>query len=282
MRAGSAGGTEGAGGFTLVEVLVALVIGGVVATALLTLLLGQSRFYERTDDQMGAEQVAQATYDLMSGELRGAGATDLLAAEPDSLALRFDLLQAVVCAPTGPDRAALYVFDRATGPNLTDSFTGVAASAPYSDVFEYGDGWNPVPVATGSGPESVCTAAGAPGGGAVGDYLEIEGWAANLPGGLPEPGALVRGYGRLSYRLAPSTFFATRWAVWRGTQELVGPFEAGAAFSYLMADGTERTSVAAASFHDVVAVRLAAVAVGDGANRFGVSRPVDFEVPFRN
>lgn len=268
-------------GFTLVEALVALTISGIVAGALVSLLIGQSRFYERTDDQLGAEQVAQATFDLLSSEVRMAGATDLLAAEPDSLALRFDVVRGVICDQTSGDAAAVYVYDRVTNAGLTGSFVGIGLSGPYATAFDYADGWNPTPSATGSGPKSVCTTAGFPGTAASSDYIELGGWTSHFSA-TPIRGAMLRGYGRVSYTIAPSTFFADRWSVWRGSQELVGPFDGGAAFSYVMADGSVQASVTSSDFDDVVAVRLTATAVGDGANRFGVSRDVDFEVPFRN
>lgn len=268
-------------GFTLVEALIALTISGIVASALVSLLIGQSRFYERTDDQLNAEQVAQATFDLLSTEIRLAGASDLLAAEADSLALRYDVVQGVVCDQTTGDAAAMYVYERTTNAGLTGSFVGIGASGPYTEEFEYADGWNPTPSATGLAPKAVCTLAGFPGTGALTDYVELSGWTGHFSA-TPSRGTMVRGYGRVSYTIAPSTFFASRWSVWRGTQELVGPFESGAAFSYVMDDGSVQSSVTSSDFDGVVAVRLSATAVGDGANRFGVNRTVDFEVPFRN
>lgn len=125
-------------------------------------------------------------------------------------------------------------------------------------------------------------AAGAPGSAPASDYLEISGWSSQFAGGVPDRGSLVRAYGRLSYQIATSTFFSTRWSLWRGTQELVGPFEEGAAFSYVMSDGSVASSVPSSDFDAVVAVRFSASAVGDGANRYDVSRSIDFEVPFRN
>ena len=269
-------------GFTLVEALVALTISGILATGLISLLVGQSRFYDRTDDQLNAEQVAQATFDLVSAELRMASAQDLMAATPDSVRIRFALSLALVCDSTGADEAVLYVFDRTTNAGLSGSFVGMAVSGPYEETFEYADGWNPVPTGSGGGPRSTCTASGSPGSAPDSDYLKISGWGAKFTGGVPERGALVRGYGSLTYRFAASTFFAANTALWRGTQELVGPFDDAAAFSYVMADGTVRTSVVGTALDSVVAVRMTATAVGEGSNPHNISRPVTFDVPFRN
>lgn len=272
----------GEAGFTLVEVIVAMSITGMVATALLSLIMAQSRFYQRTDDQISAEQSAQATFELVSSELRMAGATDLMAAEADSVTFRFDIVQAVVCDSTGSDEATLYVYDRVTNANLTSSFFGVALSLPYETDYEYEDGWNPTASASGSGPKADCVAAGEGGAGLDSDYLRLTGWAGRFTGGVPERGAIVRGYGKVTLRVAASTFFTSRWSLWRGTQELVGPFDAGAAFAYVMDDGSVQASVVPADFSDVAAVRFTATALGNGSNRYDVERPIAFEVPFRN
>ena len=93
---------------------------------------------------------------------------------------------------------------------------------------------------------------------------------------------MVRFYSRLAYHFSPSTFFETRTALWRGAQELVGPFENGAAFSYVMDDGSVENSVSSSDFDEVVAIRVTATAVGDGANRYDVERDLQFDIPFRN
>jgi len=269
-------------GFTLVEVLVALTISGIIAAALVSLLTAQTRFYNRTDDQMWAEQTAQATFDLFSAEVRGAGAGDLLAAAADSVSFRYDVLRAVVCQAPSNNVATIFVYERTTNANLSGSFVGIAASGPYEVPFEYADSWNPTPTASGSGPKAICIAAGAPASGASSDYLTISGWSSNFAGGAPEAGSLVRGYGKVTYKLAASSFFGSRTALWRGTQEIVGPFENDAAFAYVMDDGSVQSSVSSGSLDEVVAIRMTATTVGAGANRYEVERPVDFEVPFRN
>lgn len=269
-------------GFSLVEALIALVISGIIGAALVSLLTAQTRFYSRTDDQRAAELTAGATFDLFSSDVRGAGANDLLAAEADSVTLRFDLLRAVACDVTLLGAASLYVYDRTTTAGLTSSFVGVAASGPYEEDFEYADGWNPTPTVTGAVPKALCVLTGTPSTGALSDYLTIAGWNAKFSSDASQAGTLVRVYGELTYKLAPSSFFTTRTALWRGTQELVGPFENGASLSYVMDDGSVQTSVSSADFDDVVAVRVTATTIGEGANRYNVSRAVNFDVSFRN
>jgi len=269
-------------GFTLVEAMISLVISGLIASALLSLMLGQSRFYERTDDQIWAEQSNRATFDIVSSELRMASTADLLAAESDSIAVRFDIMRAIVCDSVNTDEATLMVYDTVAAWGLDGGFTGTSYSDPYVEDFEFADSWLPTTVSTGSGPKATCVASGAPTSVADNNFASFSGWAGNFTDGVPDPGAMVRFYSRLSYHFAPSTFFQSRTALWRGAQELVGPFENTAAFSYVMADGSVQNSVASGNFGQVRAIRVTATAVGDGANRYGVERDIQFDVAFRN
>ena len=269
-------------GFTLVEALVALAISGIVASALISLMLGQTRFYQHTDDQIWAEQSNRAAFDLLSSELRMASAIDLLVAKPDSVSMRFDIMRAIVCDSVAADQATLMVYDTVAAWGLDGGFTGTAYSGPYEEAFEFADAFLPSTAATGSGPKATCVANGAPSTSPSNTYATLSGWGGNFTGGVPDRGSIVRFYSRLTYRFAPSTFFASRTALWRGAQELVGPFENGAAFSYVMDDGTLRNNVPPSQLDEVVSVRVTATAVGDGANRYGVQRQMQFDVPFRN
>jgi hypothetical protein len=217
----------------------------------------------------------------MTSELRMGAPGDLLAAEADSVVLRYDLVRAVVCDSTGTDALTAFVLDSATNANLSGGATGTAWSGPWETVWHYADGWTPTVGSTGSGPKSTCTAAGAPAGLESADYRSLTGWSSGF-GVVPVRGSVIRAYGKLGYRFAPSSFFASGTALWRGSQELVGPFAQGASFSYVMDDGSVQASVSSGDFSDVRAVRVTATAVGDGANRFGVQRPFSVDIPFRN
>ena len=268
-------------GFTLIEALVALVISGILASALVSLLIGQSRFYERTDDQMYAEQSLRASMDLVATELRMGAPGDLVSAEADSVTIRFDVIRGIVCDTTGADAVTAFAFEEITDANITGGAVGTAMSGPYDEPFTYADAWLPTEAATGSTPKASCVATGAPAGLTDPSYAELTGWTSGI-GARPEPGSVLRFYGNLKYHFAPSTFFATRTALWRGTQELIGPFDNGAAFSYVMVDGTVQASVSSSDLDDVRAIRITAIALGDGANRYDVQRPLEIDIPFRN
>jgi prepilin-type N-terminal cleavage/methylation domain-containing protein len=276
------GPLRGAGGFTLVEALIALVISGLLASALMSLLIGQSRFYERTDDAIYAQQTLRGAFDFMSSELRMAAPLDLVAAESDSVTLRFDLAKALVCDSTAADEAALFRYDSAFNAGLAGGLAGVGYAGTYDSLFAYADGWSGTVVATGAGPKATCVANGAPATLPDDWYATMSGWTGNFPGGVPNRGTDVRFYGLLTYRFASSVFFGTRTALWRGPQELVAPFENTAAFSYVMDDASVQNSVNASDFDRVTAIRVTATATGDGANRFGVNRSLEFDVPLRN
>lgn len=269
-------------GFTLVEALLGLVISGLLASAMLALVIGQTQYYERMDDQIWAEQTNRATIDLMLSELRMAVPSDLVAAEDDSVSFRFDVLRAIVCDSTAADEATVMAYDSIAGWGLAGGFIGTAYSDPFVASFDYRDGFVPTVGTSGATPKATCTASGGPTTYPDANYATMTGWTGKYPGGVPDRGALVRFYGRLTYRFGPSTFFTTRTALWRGVQELTGPFDNGAEFDYVMEDGSVANKVPASKFDEVRAVRVIATSVGDGTNRFGVQRNLQFDIYFRN
>ena len=273
--------TRDESGFTLIEALITLVISGILASALVSLLIGQSRFYERTDDQIYAEQSLRASMDLVATELRMGAPADLVTAHEDSVTIRFDVIRGIVCDTTGADAVTAFVYERITDANIAGGAVGTAMSGPYEEEFTYADAWLPTESATGSAPKASCMATGAPAGLTDPSYAELTGWTSGM-GDRPDPGSVLRFYGTLTYRFAPSTFFATRTALWRGSQELIGPFENGAEFSYVLFDGSVEDAVSSGDFDKVRAIRLTAVALGDGANRYNVQRPIEIDIPFRN
>ena len=117
-------------GFTLPELLVTITVAGLVIAALVSLLLGQGRFYRHADDSILARQSAGAIADLMASELRLVRAADLLVAEPESVSVRLDILLGVVCDSTAADEVALYWYDSVPAANLPGGISGTSYSPP--------------------------------------------------------------------------------------------------------------------------------------------------------
>lgn len=263
----------------------ALVVAGAIGASLVAVLLRQARTYSLGDDVVHAQQSLRAAADLLSTELRQVGPGDLFAATPDSVSLRRDVLRAVVCASDGAGRGAatLFVYDSVHALNLPPGTRGWAFSDPGSATWrrvEWADpGSSPLSVETDVGRRE-CEERGAPAGLAGWRYRRVEGWLETGGfGSVPEPGAVVVGYGRLTYRLAPSSFDEAGVALWRNRQELLSPFGRETRFVYRLADGTARRSVAPAELGSVRLVGLRGTALGKGGNRHRVARPLRFDVP---
>ncbi len=267
-------------GFTLVEVLVALVGASLLSGALMALLMRQSRFQIRVDETVHAEQTVRVLADGMAAELRGASSQDILRADPDGFGIRFDVARAVVCDTVAGGGADLFAYDTVPAPNVPPRFRGTAVSGPYDGPFTYADGFVP-----GSSPsaaaEGICRARGADSRGMAPSaaFRRTTGWTAAF-GSLPVRGSVVRTYGALTYTLAPSGSQSGAVSVRRNGQEYATPLAAGAGFEYVMADGTIRSQVGSGNFLNVREVRLVATAMGRTP---GVAtRSVVYEMPLRN
>lgn len=273
-------GMRRSAGFTLVEAMIALILVGVLGGATLSLLMSQDRYYSRLDDAVAAEQSLRASADLMSSEIRMSGVPgDIRVAVPESVTMAFDVWQAVVCDVTNPGigQIAMFVYDSAPNPNLSSGTWGMAYKDPYATTYRYADGWSPG--INASSGKATCTSALAPDTTATHLYRQISGWPGQFGGDTPERGAIVRRYRHLSYRFGPSSM-GTGYALFRGPQELAGPFDPGSSLSYVMADGSVRTSVTGSDLLDIRRVRVNAVAIDDDP-RFDLERDLVLDIPLR-
>lgn len=277
--------TSATSGFTIVEMLIALVMAGVLAGGVVSLLRHQSDFYGQNDDTIYAEQTARGTAELMASELRMASPEDIEVAAADSVAVRFDVLRAVVCGSSG-STVYTYVFDEPASVNLpsgrgTTYFNTDSVRYYYDDGF---DGSGTAATSTSAASYVSCTSAngGVPQSADLSRYRAVD-WSGSSFAGpaVPPVGSVVRVYGNLSYSFGPSSF-SSGTALWRNDQELVAPFDGNATFDYVMADGSVQSSVSSTSFGDIRAIRVDATAIGSGSNRYDVARDLSFDVSLRN
>ena len=267
-------------GFTVIEVLVALAGASLLGGAVAGLLTSQTRFHAQNDDAVLAEETVRALFDGMVAELRGVGAGDLLLATPDSVAVRFDVLRAVVCDTLPGGVAYLFVYDSIAAPNVPRGFRGTAYSGPYDAPFVYADGFTPTSTSTGAA-EATCRANGAdplriaPGS----SFRRTSGWGAAF-GVTPPRGSVARIYGTLTYSLVGSSSRSGALAVRRNGQEFATPLGPVSRFEYEMSDGTTQGRVGTGNLIDVRQVRLVARAIG--RSPIGAGRQLVYEATLRN
>ncbi len=241
-------------GFTLVELAVAVVLGGVVTAALCRVLQGNQRFYRSQAEILGVQQGLRAVAFVLSAELRELDARDgdLLAAGPDSVTMRAMRTFSVVCA--APDVAAGSVI-------LADALTfGSRQPDPARDrALVYADDGGAAPgewleldvVGTGDGARC---ADGSPG-----TTLRLGGALAGLES--VTPGAPIRTYERTTYRLYADedgiAWLGERHVAsgaWTALSPVAGPLRRGdgLAFAYFDSAGAAATLPAAVASVGIV------------------------------
>lgn len=268
-------------GFTLVEMLVALVVTGILAGGVISLLMRQNAFYSETDDVVFAEQSLRATADLVASELRMASPDDVVEAAADRVTFEFDKVRAVVCMVDGND-VYYYVVDETDNANV-GAQVGVAFRNPYSTTgYQYDRSYTKSQSIALDKTDAIATTCEADGGPTPTTdnyyrFRRIASWDAAV--GPPADGAYLRFFGRLTYEFGPSGF-GTGTALFRGSQELASPFRSDAGFSYVMADGSVVSSTT--DYGNIRKVRISATAVGEGTNRHDVARDLSYDVTLRN
>lgn len=274
----------GSRGFTLVEMLIAIIITGILAAGVVSLLMSQNEFYGTTDDLVFAEQSLRGAADLVSFEARMTSPGDLAAigtADADEVTLAMDELEGVVChVDAGTGQVFFYAYERNLNANLLSGRRVAFLDPLYSGTYTRQNYDPSLTEATGTG-DVVATTCALNGGPAVtldnfDRFYEVSSWGG---GTLPADRAIIRIYGTVHYEFKASGF-GTGLGLYRNDQELASPFEAGAGFSYVMDDGSVTGNPATLS--DVRRIRIDATALGEGSNRHDVAKDLDYDIPLRN
>jgi len=123
-------------GFTLVEILIALVLLGIVSTALYQLLVANQRLYRAQVQSVEINESARAAVSILPGEIRelSAGGGDVMAMNATSLTYRS--MQALYVQCTAPNAGSLeIVLDR----NTYFGLRAINAADDYIFIFAEGD-----------------------------------------------------------------------------------------------------------------------------------------------
>jgi type II secretory pathway pseudopilin PulG len=269
---------QGAAGFTLVEVIVAFLLFGVVMFSAVGLFMSQRAMYSIQTDKITVQQNVRAAVDLVAAELRTLPDNSVLHGRPDSVVVRYPFRWGLVCGPTGsgspsPD-AQIYL------PTDEEMFAGHAqagfaardtagvwtftndATEPWGDSASVG-----ATVACLEGRDSVVV-----GDTAVADYLLWADFYTDM-GVEAYAGQQIIVYGEVTYRFGNSSFDPGTRALFRitsdGPQELSGLFDDDAGFVYVLEDDSEHTVLPVGREDEVAAIRVQAFAVAPSSVNAG-------------
>jgi prepilin-type N-terminal cleavage/methylation domain-containing protein len=268
-------------GFTLTEMLVALVVTGLAAAAVVGLLMDQNDFYRGQDQRLYAGAGVRAAAELVPMELRGLSGADVVTADADQLVVYHDVGQGFVCSVSG-GIVRYYVFQAATADAGLPSGRGTAFSDPFDTDFVYDASFD----ATGSASstaQSDCVDAGAPSGQPAVRYRSVS-WTSGT--GPPQRGAILRLFGTLTYSFG-SSGFSGEPALLRNGTELVAPLETGSgSFRYQVCTAGTcnwHSSVTSASDRrDITRIEMNLTARGRPGDDSDVAWEIDHDVALRN
>jgi prepilin-type N-terminal cleavage/methylation domain-containing protein len=275
-------------GFSLAEMMVALLLAGIIGLALARLVVSQARFVAGQDGMLQARSASRAALTVLSNDLRPVTTGGILAATPDSITVRVPYAFGVSCFQVaGWDVMALLPGDAAIFNSAT------ASGYAWQDSTGTWQFVTPATVLAGNGA-GLC-GLNSP---AV-SALSATGWAAYasvIIGGSPlKPpppiGAVMYLYQRITYAFAPSVTLPGRKALWRRVQstgasdEMVLPFDTGSGFKFLVGSRLTIRATAPAILDSVLGVRVRLVGQSELTPE-GKSAPSRFDmstsIVFRN
>jgi prepilin-type N-terminal cleavage/methylation domain-containing protein len=143
-------------GFTLIEVTIAVVLSGILATVIFQLLQGQSRFTDAQTGRQAVQENVRGAMELIASELRAVPAGAIVQAGAHSIRLRVPRAYGTLCTAMGAGGGTAWValapktmpVDLPTGP-LAATNWGVSVPAAAPGVLQ---GARVSGVATGGGP----------------------------------------------------------------------------------------------------------------------------------
>lgn len=215
-------------GFTLIELMLALILASVLGTIVTKSLVSTSHFYARDSGQRAARVVARSATSLIESELRMAEASGgLVSGDSTTITVRVPYALGMLCT-SGVTPAQVSLLPMDSIAYATAGFSGFAArdAAGAYSYFETSP-------ALSAGNAASCTTASITTltGGAVVQVTPMP--AASFVVGAP-----VLLYQRITYRFAASTILPGRRGLYRDvvatgvSEELAAPFDATARFRF--------------------------------------------------
>lgn len=246
-------------GFTLVELLVALMIGGILTTILLQLMQGNSRFVEAQSAREEVQQNGRASLDLIAADLRSLPPSAIIEKEESRIRFRLPRAWGVLCnALDNTSRTAYVLFPAGAFPG--DFASGAAhwgvgveqTPGPEQATGIYQYATRPTRVAEGSECDAV-----QPNANDVTRYLTagFSVTSSMVAAGTVLPGTQVMVFEEMAYDVAEGTSPPGNWirrmsgysGLGRNMQPMAGPLPGPGSlvFTYLQPDGVTPAATAA-------------------------------------
>ncbi len=264
-------------GFTLVELLIAMVVTAILGTALVRMLISDSRFVSRQDAMVNARATARAAMNAIVPELRMVTDSGLVAAAAESVVVRVPYAFGMACQSSGS----------ATFASLVPSDSLAYATAVLSGL-----AWR-----TDSGAYTAVTGISVAGT-SVTSYCDQDS-IRQVPGGqliqitpvtaVPS-GNLFYLYQTVRYRFSASSEVPGAVGLWRKRgsdpyEEIVTPFDASARFAFLVGPNLVLSETPPGDLETVRGLELRLVGASETAPQ-GKTQPETFalvtRVPFMN
>ena len=241
------GAGAGRGGFTLIELMIALVVGAIVLGSIYRVLQNNQRFYRSESQVLDVEQGMRAVAQLLPSELREVDATagDILAMGPDSVTLRALRNTFFICATPALNPGKIVVRN-----DLTFGYRAVDPTRDRALVFRDGnpdraadDSWQDYGITNYQAGVGACTD-----GSGTGSTLNLSGTFSGMTAldSNFTVGSPVRTYELVTYRLYVDTA-GVGWlgvekyvsGAWTAVQPVAGPLKAtgGIALTYYDSSG---------------------------------------------
>jgi prepilin-type N-terminal cleavage/methylation domain-containing protein len=264
-------------GFTLVEILVAVVLLGIVGIGISRLLMSQTRFFSRATGARDARSVTRNALNIVRDEMRMIEPRGITAASSTSITVNVPYAMGIYCSASTATFVPVDSLTRATAAFRGYAYRDTSLNSPYTYVNST--------TAPSAGTETNCT--GTPGITPVsgGQTLSLSPAFPSLAAGAP-----VMLYQTVTYSLAASTLVPGRTALWRtvtggAAEEIAVPFQNTAIFRFYVNGGTTSQTAVPSPLNTITGIEL--VLVGESErNSPGTnapeSRAVRLSIFFRN
>jgi prepilin-type N-terminal cleavage/methylation domain-containing protein len=242
-------------GFTLNEVLIAMLIVGIIGAAATKLLATQSRFFDHETNLRSARTISRSSTNVLLADLRmvqDSGGVDSVVADGTLMRILVPYRMGLVCGtasnvttvsllPSDPGTVSMSVYTGFAWRTANGRYTYVTPAAPTTSDIPVASATPAVCTGSGVGQAQIRTVSTA---GRAGDILDLK---SAGPSGAAV-GAPVFLWERITYSFRSSGVYPNRLGLWRNVQgganeELLAPFDTSARFKFYKAgEDTSRTA----------------------------------------